>query len=697
MSISPEYFKYLNHFGKTVTVREFFENAHAPDMIALRHDVDHNLDLALEMSYWEKERGIRSSYFLLHSAVYWNDSRFVEKCLQIQDFGHEVGLHLNILTEWMIGKIDDLSLFLEKLIAPIRKAGVRLSGISTHGDRLCYERQFVNYWCFSELRPHDPVKTESGICAEGIFVKEEKFQIRYPSAHRLVHKDGRYFDLWSISMKTLGIDYEASHVPYDSYYTDTGGGWYRSTNPLKNTLTAGRHQILMHPINWRGQQKIYFFLSTARSGSKWLANFLKQATPLKAQHEFTLNHRYRAGKLIAENILPCPWFIYLLNRLFKSKKLVFQKRTAAGFRELVDKTDEVKELMIEARAWVDEFPEDYAEANVYLERFLTIMEDVFPDAILVHLHRNPRNVIRSILNRKWYNTPKDNKHPIMKDKDWDGLTQFEKACWYVRQTNESLIRSCQHRLVYEKMVSDLGYLTEQLKSLDIPLFPRLAEPEFNKKINVNYSYEFPDYAEWSAENKAAFHSICDPVNEALGYETKHGETPDQSLHLETKIISDNRKTRSESLPEVVFETDYRKIQHDLYSSKSCKVKKSEDGLEILAQASKLSYLLIGGGKWHFVREEEGWVSKIGYYYQGIVDLDIHQNLSVILICLMYNEEGNLIAKRTVGQIKQASTPFKFSFKVRGDAKRFNIALYMPASDLQGKIKIKTIRIERLSL
>ena len=64
---------------------------------------------------------------------------------------------------------------------------------------------------------------------------------------------------------------------------------------------------------------------------------------------------------------------------------------------------------------------------------------------------------------------------------------------------------------------------------------------------------------------------------------------------------------------------------------------------------------------------------------------------------MYNEKGNLIAKRTVGQIKQASTPFKFSFKVRGDAKRFNVALYMPASDLQGKMKMKTIRIEKMPL
>lgn len=700
MSISPDYFKYLKHFGKTVTVKEFFENTHVFNLIALRHDVDHDLDLALELSYWEKEYGIRSTYFLLHSAGYWNDSGFMEKCLQIQDFGHEIGLHLNVISEWMKGRLNEVFPYLEKLVNQFREAGIRLSGVSTHGDKLCYERQFINYWCFSELRPSDPVKTESGICAEGIAVNDKNFQIKYPETHRIVRNDGKAFDLWSVSMKRLGIVYDASHVQCDSYFTDTGGGWYRSEDPLKCNLSSGRHQILMHPINWRGQQKIYFFLSTARSGSKWLVNFLNRATPLHARHEFTLNHRFRDGNLLAENLIPFPWLVYVINRFFrrffKAKKLVAKKRTAAGFRELVEKKDEVKGLMIEARAWVDELAQDYAEANVYLERFIPMVKEVFPEAVLIHLHRDPRNVIRSLINRNWYNTPEDSKHPVMKKEGWDSLTQFEKACWYVRQTNESLIHSCQQRLIYEKMVSDLGYLTEQLRSLNIPVFPRLAEPEFSRKINVNYSYEFPDYTEWSNENKSTFHSICDLVNKALGYETRR-ETPDKSLYLEHKTIRDNKEVHGESLSDVIFEIDFCKTTYDLYSFEGCEVKKKDDGLEIIPKAGKRAYFLIGGGKWYRAKTEQGWASKIGHYYQGVIDLENYQNLSVIPICLMYNKAGNLIAKRSLGQIRQVAIPFKFSFKVRGDAKRFNIAIYVPASNLSGKIKMKTIAIEKLPL
>ena len=122
------------------------------------------------------------------------------------------------------------------------------------------------------------------------------------------------------------------------------------------------------------------------------------------------------------------------------------------------------------------------------------------------------------------------------------------------------------------------------------------------------------------------------------------------------------------------------------------------GMELKFTQSRQTFIfLIGGGKWYYVKGEEGWASEIGHYYQGVLDLEIYQDLSIILICLMYNMKGNLIAKRSLGQIKQVATPCKFSFKVRGDAKRFNIALHIPPSDLSGKVEMKTIRIEKMPL
>ena len=152
MSIKGEYFSYLNHFGRTVSVCELYHQPESDNLVALRHDIDYDLDLALEMAFWERENHCRATYYLLNTAKYWKDPLFLEKCLQLMDFGHEVGLHVNVLTEWMAGLVTDIRDHVLQLLAPLREAGIRISGISTHGDNSCYENHFINYWCFSELK-----------------------------------------------------------------------------------------------------------------------------------------------------------------------------------------------------------------------------------------------------------------------------------------------------------------------------------------------------------------------------------------------------------------------------------------------------------------------------------------------------------------------------------------------------------------
>ena len=83
MSIKPDYFRYLNHIGESITLRELHDAPDRPHAVALRHDVDHDLDLALEMAHHEHARGIRATYFLLHSAGYWQDPQLADKCGQL--------------------------------------------------------------------------------------------------------------------------------------------------------------------------------------------------------------------------------------------------------------------------------------------------------------------------------------------------------------------------------------------------------------------------------------------------------------------------------------------------------------------------------------------------------------------------------------------------------------------------------------
>ncbi len=298
MSIRREYIKYLEHLGSTVPVVVLAHDRDRSNIVALRHDVDHDLDLALELAFFEQQHGARASYYLLHTAGYWQDPRLIDKCLQLQDLGHEVGLHFNFLTEWLAARVQNIGTALREIIAPLKEAGVKIHGVSTHGDPACYEKGFINYWCFSELRPEDPRTTERDRNAEGILDSGATRRIDYPNAHSLTRSDGSKLDLWSVSLRDAGFDYEALHIPFDRYYSDSGGHWRYTGDPLEQTCDEGRIQVLMHPVHWRGPQRLYLFLSCARSGSKWLANIIDVASPLTSRHELTLNHRFENERLV---------------------------------------------------------------------------------------------------------------------------------------------------------------------------------------------------------------------------------------------------------------------------------------------------------------------------------------------------------------------------------------------------------------
>ena len=223
MTIKRSYFELLEHVGATVSLVELAQSPHSKDLVGLRHDVGHDLDLALEMANLEHARGIRATYFLLHTATYVEDDLFIDKCLQLQDYGHEVGLHLNVLTPWFDGETDDPIGDLEAWLSRVRAAGVILNGSSAHGDRACYQHDFINYWIWSELRGKDPAGSEDGLTAEGVPMDDNNRCVSYPPSHSLMRGDGETFPLWSVSMESLGLSYEACRVPHDQYWSDSGG------------------------------------------------------------------------------------------------------------------------------------------------------------------------------------------------------------------------------------------------------------------------------------------------------------------------------------------------------------------------------------------------------------------------------------------------------------------------------------------
>lgn len=495
--IADRYRTLLEHLGPTRPLTSLRASTDT-DAVALRHDVDHDLGVALDMSAMERELGDRrSTYFILHTHAYCRDDLFLDRLRQLVDDGHEIGLHLDALGAWWRGETEDPFGDLGRWLDRVRGAGIEVVASAAHGAKACYEGGFANHWIWAELRGDDPATTMNGISAEGIRVDDPAFQLRYPGGHRVERSDGAVIDLWSLPMSSLGISYEACTVPVDRYWSDSGGEWERSPDPLGHDFSRGRHQVLVHPWWWRTPRRDILVLGTARTGTKWLCGRLAAGTSAEVLHERTLNQDGRS-------IDQASGF----------------KRTSSDLVGLLDDVGRVNRLVDDAFVARHVLRRDTIEANVYLPH-------VDPELLrregttVVHLHRDPSKVVRSILERGWYDTEDDRRHPRFEvdtqGRPWDAMTRVERACTYWAETNRRLLRAFPEaiRVAAEDLQADDRAVRELAAALG---FPWHAVPGSRQDAPVDRtaSWTVPPVEEWSERDRLAFLDICGPVMALLG-------------------------------------------------------------------------------------------------------------------------------------------------------------------------------------
>jgi hypothetical protein len=644
MSIKPAYFRLLDHLGSTATIRELHERADAADMVGLRHDVDHDLDLALEMAHHEHARGARSTYYLLHTHAYFSSDRLVDACRQFVAYGHEVALHVNLISEWMAGAIDDLDVRIEEVLAPLRAAGIDVTGVSAHGDRMCYEHKFINYWMWRELKPADPRMSEHGLSAEGIPVSDERFRIPYPQDHQLHRADGAALPLWRCSMEDHGLRYDAAHVPVDHYWTDTGGSFTRSGDPMEHDCKAGRHQVLIHPFWWRGEKKVVFVLSTARSGSKWFANFVDRATSCRGLHEWTLNHRLAGAGSVEE------------------------KRTNTDFAGLVEDRSHAERLIEQALAHHHRLPVDVVEANVYLEAFADLLEGR-ERVQLVHLHRDAREVVRSILGRGWYATPYDRRHRAVDVERWDELDQFERACWYVRSVHEAIPAGAA-RLSFERMTQDRDYLVGWLEEMGLIVHPLLVEAAYEARLNRTERHRCPPYGQWPAEHQRVFDEICGAAQAELGY-----EAPGTSPGAGARGRSDSCASRHWTVHLAADLTQGREFP---LSGRRVTWALDQRGLQVRTDAEDASsaHLMLAGATWGAAPAEAGFPAREDHTYLCRIAARAPAEFACRVFVLWYDGAGEKVDQEHAATIRSDTEVMTAAFNAPAGATHGALALHL---------------------
>jgi hypothetical protein len=247
---------FMSKAERVVPLRDVVAGDRGPNVIGMRHDCDNaqSLVTATHMAAWEQERGYRSTYYILHSAPYWDAPGFEDYLEEIASCGHEIGIHANALAEAFRQNRDPDDLLFEAL-ARLRALGHEVIGAAGHGDPLCSyhaapgEEWFANDEQFLECKRGQVGDT----IIEG--------------GAREINRGAACLLLQPRPLADFGLKYEALFcaLPHYFRFSDSGGKWnpadvngvarlfdesVKTTTPPQNDGEPKQLHILWHPDHW---------------------------------------------------------------------------------------------------------------------------------------------------------------------------------------------------------------------------------------------------------------------------------------------------------------------------------------------------------------------------------------------------------------------------------------------------------------
>lgn len=240
---------------------------------------------------------------------------------------------------------------------------------------------------------------------------------------------------------------------------------------------------------------LFFVLASGRSGTNFLARLLDQDPSATVPHE------------------PVPEDLVFCN-LFRDDKTRMRRYLRYRRRRIL-------RLVAGSRT--------YGEVTPPLGRCAGLLREFFPRCRLVHLVRDGRDVVRSIMSRGIYHRyrdflpgfnprpPKD--HPL--GAEWNQVPRFEKACWLWTDWNVRIRRRVRDVVTLENLCSDYRYFHDRLTA---PLGLEVGEEVWRRAVerpeNVTKKYTAPEWPAWSEDWIRNFQEICGDLMRELGYGTE---------------------------------------------------------------------------------------------------------------------------------------------------------------------------------
>jgi hypothetical protein len=206
---------------RVVPLREFREAPRDRVVVGLRHDVDDRLESALSLAALERRCGLRSTYFLLHTAAYYRRAA-LSGFLRLQELGHEVGWHNDLVTLECVQGVEPRA-YLSGELAWLRGAGLEVVGAAAHGSYWGHRLGYSNNAFFRDFEG-EVDRVGGTTLAKG-------------------------------TLAEFGLEYDANLLGEDHYFSDArfdaaGRRWHPDYLDLSVYRPGESVILLVHPCHW---------------------------------------------------------------------------------------------------------------------------------------------------------------------------------------------------------------------------------------------------------------------------------------------------------------------------------------------------------------------------------------------------------------------------------------------------------------
>jgi hypothetical protein len=224
-------------------------------------------------------------------------------------------------------------------------------------------------------------------------------------------------------------------------------------------------------------------------------------------------------------------------------KWTLAKLSDSKFLGNLSLSEATQKLHTQRKGFISKMPGSlYVESNLGYYGLLDVIPNVFKDYRTIYIVRDGRDWVRSTLNwgevygkvgirklfaHKWPTAKnvKDDEYATQ----WDDFSRFEQLCWAWSRLNEYAINTISENpnariykfesiFIDENRYENLDELVSFSASLPGVDSGSLGSTSgwLEQKIHQS-SNQFPDWEQWTKDQKHIFEEICGPQMERLGY------------------------------------------------------------------------------------------------------------------------------------------------------------------------------------